>query len=61
MKLLILTQKNRRALFILAIALLAGAAVSAIHAFLTISLGANQIVSGLGLVFFGSGLSQIAL
>lgn len=40
-------------------ALMAGAALSAIHAFLTISLGANQIVSGLALVFFGSGLSAV--
>lgn len=40
-------------------AMMAGAAVSGIHAFLTISLGANQIVSGLGLVFFGAGLSAV--
>jgi ABC-type uncharacterized transport system permease subunit len=36
---------------------LAGMAFSLIHAFLTISLRANQIVSGLALVIFGIGLS----
>ncbi len=36
---------------------LAGAGLSAAHAFLTISLRANQIVSGLALVIFGTGLS----
>lgn len=36
---------------------LAGAAFSSIHAFLTITLRANQIVSGLALVIFGTGLS----
>ncbi len=36
---------------------LAGAVFSAIHAFLCITLRANQIVSGLALVIFGTGLS----
>ena len=36
---------------------LAGGAFSLIHAFLTITLRANQIVSGLALVIFGTGLS----
>lgn len=36
---------------------LAGAVFSSIHAFLTITLRANQIVSGLALVIFGTGLS----
>ena len=36
---------------------LAGALFSSIHAFLTITLRANQIVSGLALVIFGTGLS----
>lgn len=40
-------------------AVISGAAVSSIHAFLTITLGAKQIVSGLGLVFFGIGLSAL--
>ena len=38
-------------------AMLAGGAVSAIHAFLTITLRANQVVSGLALTIFGTGLS----
>jgi len=36
---------------------LAGALFSAIHAFLCVTLRANQIVSGLALVIFGTGLS----
>ena len=35
----------------------AGAALAAAHAFLSVSLRANQIVSGLALVIFGTGLS----
>jgi len=38
-------------------AILAGAAMSAIHACLTISLRANQVVSGLALTIFGTGLA----
>lgn len=37
----------------------AGALLSLIHAFLTVTLGANQIVSGLSLVFVGTGLSAV--
>lgn len=37
--------------------MLAGGAVALIHAFLTITLRANQIVSGLALTIFGTGLS----
>ncbi|MFZ5597741.1 MAG: ABC transporter permease [Bacillota bacterium] len=40
-----------------AAALLAGGAVSLIHAFLTVTLKTNQVVSGLALTIFGSGLS----
>ncbi len=36
---------------------LAGAAFASIHAFLSVTLRANQIVSGLALVIFGTGLS----
>ena len=36
---------------------LAGAALSVVHAFLSVTLRANQIVSGLALVIFGTGLS----
>ena len=36
---------------------LAGAGLAAAHAFLSVSLRANQIVSGLALVIFGTGLS----
>ena len=39
-------------------AIAAGGALAAVHAFLCISLRANQIVSGLALVIFGSGLAQ---
>lgn len=38
---------------------LAGGAVSLIHAFLTVSLNVNQIVSGLALVFYGTGVSAV--
>lgn len=38
-------------------ALLAGGLVALIHAFLTITLKANQVVSGLALTIFGTGLS----
>ncbi len=38
-------------------AMLAGGIVAIIHAFLTISLRANQVVSGLALTIFGTGLS----
>ncbi|MCC6705170.1 MAG: ABC transporter permease, partial [Thermomicrobiales bacterium] len=38
-------------------AILAGAVMAAIHAFLTVSLRANQVVSGLALTLFGTGLS----
>jgi simple sugar transport system permease protein len=40
-----------------AIALVAGALMSLIHAFLTVTLRANQVVSGLALGIFGTGLS----
>lgn len=38
-------------------AMLAGGMVAAIHAFLTITLRSNQVVSGLALTIFGAGLS----
>lgn len=38
-------------------ATIAGGAMGAIHAFLTITLRANQVVSGLALTIFGTGLS----
>lgn len=41
----------------LAAAMFAGGAISLIHAFLTISLRANQVVCGLALTLFGTGLS----
>lgn len=41
----------------LAVALLAGGMVALIHAFLTITLRANQTVCGLALTLFGTGLS----
>jgi general nucleoside transport system permease protein len=46
-------------LFALAGAMAAGAAGGAIYAFLTISLRANQVVSGLALATFGSGFSTM--
>ncbi|SHJ81472.1 nucleoside ABC transporter membrane protein [Geosporobacter subterraneus DSM 17957] len=39
-------------------AMLAGAAISLIHGFLTIHLKASQVVSGLALTIFGTGLSS---
>lgn len=41
----------------LGIAIVAGGLMALIHAFLTISLRANQVVSGLALTIFGTGLS----
>jgi general nucleoside transport system permease protein len=38
-------------------ALAVGSALAAIHALLTVGLGANQVVSGLALTLFGAGLS----
>jgi simple sugar transport system permease protein len=40
------------------VALLAGGAMALIHAFLTISLRADQVVSGLALTLFGTGLAS---
>jgi general nucleoside transport system permease protein len=40
------------------VALIAGALMALIHAYLTITLRANQVVSGLALALFGSGLSS---
>jgi len=42
----------------LAVALLVGAAMATIHAFLTVTMRANQVVSGLSLTLFGSGLAS---
>lgn len=42
----------------LLIALVAGAAFTLIHAFVTVTLGLNQIVSGLALVILGEGVSS---
>lgn len=41
----------------LLLAMLAGGAMALIHAFLTVTLKANQVVSGLALTLFGTGLS----
>lgn len=41
----------------LAAAMVAGGVIALIHAFLTITLQANQVVSGLALTIFGTGLS----
>jgi len=38
---------------------LAGGLISMTHAFLTVTLNVNQIVSGLALVFFGTGVSAV--
>jgi len=38
-------------------ALLAGGALAAVHAFISVTLGANQIISGLALTLFGTGVS----
>ncbi len=43
--------------FGLAMAMLAGGLMALLHAFLTITLRANQVVSGLALTLFGTGLS----
>ncbi len=43
----------------LLIAAVAGACVSMIHAFLSVSLHVNQVVSGLALTMFGLGLSSV--
>jgi len=43
----------------IAVAFLAGVALSAVHAFLCVSLGANQVVSGLALTMFGTGASSL--
>ena len=40
------------------VALLAGALLASVHAFLSISLRANQVVSGLTLTLFGTGLAS---
>ena len=55
-------QRRRRcsSLAVLAAAAVAGAAMAAIHAFLTITLRANQIVSGLALTIFAGGLGLSA-
>ncbi len=42
----------------LSVAVLVGALLAAIHAFLSISLRANQVVSGLTITLFGSGLAS---
>lgn len=41
----------------LAIALISGTVIALIHAFLAITIGANQVATGLALTIFGSGLS----
>jgi len=41
------------------VALIAGAAMGLLHAVLTVSLRANQVVSGLALTIFGTGLSAL--
>ncbi|MBC7257835.1 MAG: ABC transporter permease, partial [Chloroflexi bacterium] len=40
------------------VAMLAGAAMASIHAFLSVSLRAEQVVSGLALTIFGTGLAN---
>lgn len=42
----------------LVVAMVAGGLLALVHAFLTITLRANQVVSGLALALFGSGLSS---
>jgi simple sugar transport system permease protein len=44
----------------IAAAFLVGMAVTVIHAFVCISLGANQVVSGLALTMFGTGVSSLS-
>ncbi len=46
-------------LFGVIVAILAGLAVSLIHAFMSVTLKANQVVSGLALVMFGLGASGL--
>jgi ABC-type uncharacterized transport system permease subunit len=41
------------------VAILAGTAAASLHAYVCVNLGANQIVSGLGLTILGTGLSAI--
>ena len=41
----------------LALGMLAGGALAAVHAFLSVTMRANQIVSGLALVIFGTGVA----
>ncbi len=43
----------------IAAAFFVGMAVTVVHAFLCISLGANQVVSGLALTMFGTGVSSL--
>ena len=43
----------------IALAVLVGMALSALHAVLCVSLGANQVVSGLALAMFGTGTSAL--
>ncbi len=50
-------QASRNLAVGVAAALFAGGALALVHAVLTVSLRANQIVSGLALVIFGTGLS----
>ncbi len=45
--------------FGLAVAVFVGMSVSAIHAFLCVSMGANQVVSGLAITMFGTGMSAL--
>ena len=40
------------------VAMLVGAALAAIHAFLSVTMRANQVVSGLSITLFGSGLAS---
>lgn len=42
-----------------AVAFLAGACVSLVHAFLCVTVGANQVVSGLAVTMFGTGASSL--
>ncbi len=42
----------------IAAAMLAGGALAAVHAFMTITLRVNQIISGLALALFGAGMSS---
>lgn len=42
----------------LAMAMVAGAALATIHAFLTVTMRANQVVSGLSITLFGTGLAS---